>query len=208
MVQTKPDTLTPNSGRPRLPETDKAIMDATLRLLATKGYARMSIDNVAAEAKVGKPTIYLRYKDKADLATAAIAQIHFEGALTDTGDTRADLLAQLRTLQETVESTIGMQLIGTFLAEEQHTPELIALFRERIVLPRRQIVRQVLERGKAQGQIRPEVDSAIAIEMMIGSYYARYLAGENLDKNWPEQVVNFIWPMISSTGLSGNLFAG
>ncbi len=197
MIQTKQDTTSQGSGRPRLPGTDKAIIEATLRLLATKGYARMSIDNVAAEAKVGKPTIYLRYKDKADLATAAIAQIHFEGAMNDTGDTRADLLAQLRTLQETVESTIGMQLIGTFLAEEQHTPELIELFRERIVQPRRQLMRQILERGKTQGQIRPEVDSYMVAEMMIGSYYARYLAGEQLGKNWPEQVVNFIWPMIS-----------
>ena len=59
------------AGRPRSAALDEAILDAALHLLSTEGYARMSMDGVAARAAVSKATIYLRYEGKADLATAA-----------------------------------------------------------------------------------------------------------------------------------------
>ena len=84
------------AGRPRSPALDRAILDAAVHLLSTQGYARMSMDAVAARAGVSKATIYLRYAGKADLATAAIAHLRETGRPEPTGDLRADLLAQLR----------------------------------------------------------------------------------------------------------------
>ena len=80
-------------GRPRSPEVDAAILDAALRLLAAEGYARMTVDGVAAEAGVSKAAIYLRYRSKADLATAALARLRESGRPEPTGDLRTDLTA-------------------------------------------------------------------------------------------------------------------
>ena len=131
--QTPPESA--RRGRPRSRGYDEAILDATLRLLGELGYARMSMDAIAAEAGVSKPTIYARYRGKADLATAALRHLRETGAPAATGDLRADLVAQLRQLRENVERLSLSSLVGTCLTEQVHNPELLELFRERTVIP-------------------------------------------------------------------------
>ena len=60
-------------GRPRDERVTRAITEAALRQLLDEGYARLSMESVASEAGVSRATIYRRFKDKADLVTAAIA---------------------------------------------------------------------------------------------------------------------------------------
>ena len=62
-------------GRPRDEANDVAILDATERLLGRRGYEAMTVDQVAAEAGVSKPTIYLRYRSKRDLVAAMIDRL-------------------------------------------------------------------------------------------------------------------------------------
>src|ERR1700731_2543345 len=58
-------------GRPRSQEADRAILTATVDLLASRGLAAMSIEEVAARAGVGKATIYRRWSSKGLLALDA-----------------------------------------------------------------------------------------------------------------------------------------
>lgn len=59
------------AGRPRKPGSDAAIMAAALELLRERGYAGLTLDDVADRAGVGKSSLYRRFRDRADLATAA-----------------------------------------------------------------------------------------------------------------------------------------
>jgi AcrR family transcriptional regulator len=179
-------------GRPRSEAADRAILEAALALMAREGYARMSVDAVALQAGVGKPTLYLRYPSKAALATAALAHAREQTAPKETGDTRADLVALLRHFRAGVERPFGMALIGTVLAEEHHTPELFAQFQKRLVEPRRQMLRGVLERARARGELAPEADLETAVNMLVGSYYAGYLASGRGPRDWPERTVQLI----------------
>ncbi len=160
--------------------------------MARDGYARMSVDAVAAEAGVSKPTLYLRYPSKAALATAALAHVREQTAPRETGDTRADLVALLRHFRAGVERPFGMAMIGTVLAEEHHTPELFAEFRGRIVEPRREMLRALLERAQLRGELADGADVETAVNMLIGSYYAGYLAGGRVPRDWPERAVDLI----------------
>ena len=63
----------PGRGRPRDQRASTAITDAALRQVRELGYAKVSMESVACEAGVARTTIYRRYRDKADLITAAIA---------------------------------------------------------------------------------------------------------------------------------------
>ena len=63
-----------------------------------------------------------------------------------------------------------MAMIGSVLAEEQATPELLSLFRERVVGPRRDEVREVLDHARERGELRKEADLESAVNMLIGSY--------------------------------------
>ena len=179
-------------GRPRSEAVDAAILDAAMAEMAERGYARMSVDAVAARAGVGKPTIYLRHASKAELATAALAAFQQRALPRPTGDTRADLVALLRHLRRGVERPFGMAMIGTVLAEEAHTPELLALFRERLVAPRRAALRRVLDAARDRGELREDADLDAAVAALVGAYYARYLDGRPFPRRWPTPVVDVV----------------
>jgi AcrR family transcriptional regulator len=163
-----------------------------MRVMARGGYARMTIDEVASEAGVSRPTVYLRYGDKAELATAALAAHRDRGRPEETGETQADLVARLRHFRRGLERPFGMATIGSVLAEEQATPRLLDLFRERVVEPRRRELREVLEHALDRGELRDDADIEAAVNMLVGSYYAQYLAGVPFPEDWPEGVVDTV----------------
>ena len=183
------------AGRPREPETDRRILDAALRLLARDGFARMSVDAVAAAAGVTKPTIYRRYQSKAALAEAALAALAAErdaSAPEHTGHLKADLVAQLRHFRAGVSRPYGVALVGTVLAEEHETPELLARYRNQIVAPRRRMIRSVLDAAAQRGELRPEADLDLAVNALVGAFYAQALAGDPFQDNWEERAVTTI----------------
>ena len=179
-------------GRPRSEHVDDAILAAARAELAAHGYARMSVDAVAARAGVSKPTIYLRHPTKADLATAAIASMRVQPRPAPTDDLRADLIAHLRLLRSGLERPNGMAMLGTVLAEENDTPELLALFRERLVVPRRRELRRVLEAARDRGELRPEANIDAAVNALVGAFFARYLAGDSLGGRFVSTVVDTV----------------
>jgi AcrR family transcriptional regulator len=177
-------------GRPREPATDERILDAALHLMAQGGYVRMSMDAVAAEAGVTKPTIYRRYPGKLQLALAAIIAFCDKEPPVYSGDTRGDLVAQIAQLRRALDRPYGMAMLGTMLAEEHETPELLASFREYLIYPRRRAVRAILDRAAGRGELAADADLALATNMLIGAYYAQYLGGEPFAASWAERVVD------------------
>jgi AcrR family transcriptional regulator len=178
-------------GRPRRPAIEASILAVTLRLLGEMGYSRMSIDQIALEAGISKPAIYRRWTGKADLATAAIRSLQLSEPPVDTGSARGDLIGVLENFRKSLLRPNGMSLVGTVLAEENHTPDLLALFRERLVKPRRASLRAVLER--ARKEIRRGVDIDAAVNALVGAVYAHYLADPRISPDFILQVVNIVW---------------
>jgi AcrR family transcriptional regulator len=179
-------------GRPRSGQVDDAILAAARAELGAHGYARMTVDAVAARAGVSKPTIYLRHPTKADLATAAIASMRVQPRPAPTDDLRADLIAHLRLLRAGLERPNGMTMLGTVLAEENDTPELLALFRERLVKPRRRELRAVLEAARDRGELRPAANLDVAVNALVGAFFARYLAGEPIGGRFVSTLVDSV----------------
>ena len=71
----------------------------------------------------------------------------------------------------------GGRLFCQFIAEGQSDPDLLALFRERFLHPRRKAVREMWERGVARGEIRPELDPELVIDLIFGPMVYRLLVG-------------------------------
>ena len=183
-------------GRPRSAEADRAILDATVELLYSDGYAGMSMEAVAEAAGVGKTTVYRRYRDKADLVTAAIAAMRGIDEMPDSGDTRADVLEMLQRVVRSKERVQSMRLLGTLWAEEERNPDLVRLFRERVIKPRRAMIIDVLRRGQDRGELRDDFDPALVTEMMVGAHFARQFNGRPFPRDWAEQIVATIWPAL------------
>lgn len=177
------------------PGVDDAIAAAALALLIERGFARMTIEAVAKAAGVGKPAIYRRFSDKAGLVAHVITRQLPVLDPPDLGDSRAELWRAVQQgLPADGPSYVG--LIGGLIAEQDRHPELIEAFRERILLPRRAIVRSIIERGQTRGQIRADLDPEAALELMAGPFLARVFAGLDTGPRWRQDAFETWWKIL------------
>jgi AcrR family transcriptional regulator len=182
-------------GRPQDPDADERIIAAAQKLLATEGFSRMSIEGVATESGVAKTTIYRRFTDKVELATAAIAEIIPLALPEPTGNAYEDIVAQL----DVNRRRIDMSFVGTLLAEEPRSPQLLQAFRERVLGVRERILRTILEKGIEQGDVRPDLDVEAAIDLIFGSFLFRYIHEGRPDEDWPRRVMDVLWPALKAS---------
>jgi AcrR family transcriptional regulator len=165
-------------GRPRSQEADRAILTATLELLAERGLDAMSIEEVAARAGVGKTTIYRRWTSKGLLALDAfVASFREEQAQPDTGTLRGDMLSALHAWVRAVTQTPMGPMLSGLIAEAQHDPELRGAWRDRVLEPLREQHRVMLDRAIARGEIAASVDRDVVLDLFFGAAEHRLLLG-------------------------------
>jgi AcrR family transcriptional regulator len=184
-----------SAGRPRDPEIDAAVLAVARRHLSAHGYDAMSVAAVAEEAGTTRQALYRRWPSKADLATAAIASMSQAASRPDTDDPFADLVAELRAFQAGVTRPNGVAMVGSMLQEavDEH---LRALYRERVVAPRRARLRHILQRAVDLGLARPDADLDVAVAACTGTLYALHLAGRPTGPDWPRRTATFVWRAI------------
>jgi len=192
-------------GRPRRPQVDQAILAATLHDLTTAGYEAMSIEGVAARAGVGKTTIYRRWKSKEALVLAAIQGLQAEAPIIDTGDLRADLLAMVSTaLALGRSSPLVQKLFFRAATELAAKPEILRGLLTQLLPTRFQDFAHVIERAKARGELRADLDTDVALGMIAGPIFYHWLLGEIVSSAPPpadltEQIVEAIFHGLAST---------
>jgi AcrR family transcriptional regulator len=150
----------------------------------------MSIARVAETARVGKPAIYRRYKDKSELVAAVIEEKSASVPPVDTGNARDDLIAHL----EIARRRFTIRLAGTLIVEETKHPELLKQFRKGMLLPRRDQIAASLRRGQERGEVRADLDCDLAAHALMGSFIFHYLTVGRPSRGWSEQVVDTLWP--------------
>jgi AcrR family transcriptional regulator len=183
-------------ARPLDPTIDRAITAATASLLRERGFARMSMEAVASEAAVGKPAIYRRFRDKAELVASVIREQLPAFDVPDLGDTRAELwLAVQQGFPEDGEAYVG--LIGGLIAEHERHPELIDAFRRSVLLPRRATGLALIERGQARGDLRRDIEPEAALDLFAGPFLARVFAGLDTGPRWRERAFATWWDLIT-----------
>jgi AcrR family transcriptional regulator len=182
------------AGRPLDENVDAAILDTAWRLLLEEGYARMSIARVAEEARVGRPAIYRRYKDKSELVAAVLADKQARQAPIDTGSTREDLVAHL----EFARRRFAIELAGTMIVEGRKHPELLEGFRRGMLQPRVGDIIAAFERGKERGEVRADLDSQVAVHALMGAFMYHRIAAGQPKKGWSEHVVDTLWPAFAA----------
>lgn len=178
------------AGRPRNPALDPAILSAAARQLGERGYARMSLESVAADAGTTVPSLRRRYRNKAELVTAVIASLRVEEPPADAPTPRAHALAILENFHSNLRAVPALAVLGSLLAEEGRHPELLRLFKTVIVEPRRALLREAL----AAGGFPDSADVDALTSMLIGSFYARYVTLDGVPDDWPNRVLRVIWP--------------
>jgi AcrR family transcriptional regulator len=183
-----------SAGRPRNPELDRAILAAAEHQLREAGYAGMSLESVATAAGTTVPAVRRRFASKASVAIAVIDSLRVESMPAGSGPPRSRALAILRNFRANLLRRNSMAVVGTLLTEERRHPELLAAFRNRLVEPRRAALRQVLAEGINSGELPNSADPDVLASMLIGSFYARYIATSDIPDDWAERTLRQVWP--------------
>jgi len=156
-------------GRPRDPGVDTAIRAAALLLLAEVGYARLTMDDVAARAGVSKASLYLRWPNKVALVADALQQR--SGAVPqtpDTGSLASDVRGFLRALLRSREQ--ASRALSAVSGEIASNPELRVAWRRGMAATftgcLRTIVSRAIERGELPADSDVELLSLLPLSLL------------------------------------------
>lgn len=151
---------------------ETAILDATTAILASKGFDLMTMDDVAQEVGISKPSLYKHFKSKEDLVGAAMIRL-IDGAL--------DFLAALpqnqpalQTLKDLLVWALKIRLEGGM----PFLPSTSAQVREMLTRNLKYVTRvlklngkmeKIVQQAKQQGELNP----ALPDDVILFAYYAR-----------------------------------
>jgi len=139
-------------GRPRDPAVDEAVLTAAVDLLAEVGYARLTMDQIAARAGVGKASVYLRWPNKVALVAEAIQQhAAVVPDVPDTGSLREDMLTFLRALLRRKSS--AQRALAAVTSEIASNPELRKAWRQSVTGTLSACVGMIVEHAIERGEL-------------------------------------------------------
>ena len=147
-------TASSGRGRPRDRTLDDRILEQVLLLLSSRGYAGLTLDDLAARSGVAKTTILRRWPSKAAVAAAGVERLALQSVdVPDSGTLRGDLYVLLRGAAETFVRSRGA-FVPRLLREAGHHPEITDLLFT-VIHTRRQAYRRALALAIARGELGP-----------------------------------------------------
>lgn len=186
-------TQTPRRGRPRSEEAHDAILAASLALIREVGFDALAMDAIAARAGVGKATVYRRWKSKELLVVEAIGRIVRAVPDPDTGVTRGDLMALMRSTLRMYADPATSALLSGLVAAMARSEPIARAVRTGFVGMRREALRRVLRRAVERGELGPDTDLELALDLLSGPLLYRYLiSGEEVDERLAQGVVDAV----------------
>jgi len=189
-------------GRPRNADIDAAVMKSALKLLRKIGFRRLTLDAVAESAGVGKMAIYRRWPNKAAVVMDAfLTLIGPESRFPSAASAIISLKLQMRLQAKLFAGDYG-KLIKALLGESQFDDELAEAFRNRWLMPRREMTLDVLKAAVHEGDLRADLDLDTVIDMLYGPFYYRLQLGiGTLDSSFSDQVWNAAITGFRASGL-------
>lgn len=190
-------TSSRSAGRPRSSAVDLALLTAAQDLLIEVGFARLTVDAVAARGGTSKNTIYRRWPNKTELVVAAVEHQYHVPEAPDLGSLREDLLACARTYAEGDDRT--QRLMAGLLTEMVRNDQLRTTARETLGVPYATLFVTVLTRAAQHGLIAPDTDIAtIAAIFPAFAFHRVAVEAKPVDEELVVRIVdNCLLPLLS-----------
>lgn len=186
---------TPDATR-RNERSRVAILTATRELISQVGYAKLTIEAIAARAGVGKQTIYRWWSSKGAVVFDSLLALS-EGpdgediALPDTGDVEADLKAVLRATATEFSDPDFEAPIRALHTEIINDPDLAAVYREKMEQPMNEAKKERLRNAQRAGQIAADADLDLFLEVLHAPFTQRWLTRSGpLDADFADALVD------------------
>ncbi|GAA4812082.1 TetR/AcrR family transcriptional regulator [Nocardioides caeni] len=184
------------AGRPRDPRIEAAAFAAVRELLATEGYAAVTMTAVADRAGTTKAALYRRWPSLPHLVHEAAfpdelaLDFHLGATLHE------DLAQMVRGTRDALSTPIAAAALGGLLPEFTRHPEIHAAVLERFagvftVLDER------LQQAAAAGQVRSDARAQDLLRLVIGAVLVELLLGpaadgpdvpDGADEDWADRL--------------------
>lgn len=186
----------PDPARRSAPARE-AILAATRALTQEVGYARLTMQDIAARAGVGKQTIYRWWPSKGAVLFDAILDgtTGPDGtpALPSTGDLRADLQMLMRAVVEELMDPGTDRLNRAVVAEIQQDDVLADDLLRRLLRPQLDATAARLGAARALDQLPQDADIEIGVELLFGPVFHRWLLRTGtLDSAYADRLVDSV----------------
>lgn len=187
-------TSSPPRASRRNENSRLAILDAALAVCREEGYAKLTIEEIAARAGVGKQTIYRWWPSKGAVVLEAFERVAAEIPVPDTGEVVDDARTYItRVVKLFADPDFGPHL-SALIGEAQHDPHVQSALLERYIGPRRAPLVQRLKTAQQQGQLSASVDPETLLEVIFGALYHRLLLrNAPLDKSYADFITDVVF---------------
>jgi AcrR family transcriptional regulator len=159
-------------GRPRSESADRAILRAALEVFVERGIDAASIEEIAARAGVARTTLYRRWSSKEKLIAQAIAEtrgypehraVSDRLPLEQLPRVLADALAEIFARPDFQRT--AARLIGSVPT----CPKLMETYWNNYLVPRRELIANLLERARSEGLIRHDAEPQLLMDLVSGA---------------------------------------
>jgi AcrR family transcriptional regulator len=179
---------------------ESAILEATIALLSEVGFGGLTIDGIAARAGVGKATIYRHWSSKAEVALEAFRAFIPPLDDPDTGSLADDLRGILHQLADGLSNSPLAGILPSLVEAAERDPEVERLFKE-FGTTRRNVLRGVLSRAAARGELRAGLDHDVVIDLLVGPIFTRRLVTRGpLNRRHANVVLDTLLPVLQAGG--------
>ncbi len=185
--------VVPKRGRPRSDRAKVAILEATRDQLAMHGFERLSIQQIADTAGVGKQTIYRWWPTKRELVAECVLAGYVlpeGGGPPDTGDLGADVRAFVVAFGTEYGRPPKSALLRALISAAAESDEVAAKLFERFGDPYRAAVLARLGAAEAAGQLREGAPIGWVADALVGALVFRVLSREPVKRAELEELAD------------------
>ena len=180
------------TGRPRSEKSHNAVMDATRKLLMQTSVQKLSIEAIAKKAGVGKTTIYRWWPSKsAVIMDAILSQPSYNNTLATPRNAVEAVTAQLEKLARQLKGKNG-RVVSEILGEAQSDPESLKYFTQIFLQSRYDKLYSYIEGGKQTKEFGDDINTDIAIDIVLGPIFFRLFSGQDLDDDFIQEMIDLL----------------
>jgi AcrR family transcriptional regulator len=164
-------------GRPKSAAAREAVLSAASDLISREGMGALTMEAVARISGVGKPTIYRSWRNREELAMAALLNDGMPTtSVRETNSAHKDLLAHVKRVIAIFANPRGRN-VALMVASADADSELSKAFRNQVMLASREEGRVLIQRGLRDGSFRSGMNADTALDMIYGPIFYRLLIG-------------------------------
>jgi len=163
-------------GRPNDSSIDAALLQAACDEFVEKGYHGMSMGAIAERAGVSKVSLYRRWKKKADIAANVFGKLNERDRRIEAETLEAYVQNFMRNSIDASDARRFGRLVMRTIGEIAEDPELLAAYRDHLLMPGFEQLRGVVERARQRGEIVENASTDAVCALIAGPLFLYYLA--------------------------------